>query len=215
MPVTKILSLFSIALGSLAAMATANATGNAEAGKAKAAVCAACHGPDGNSINPEWPRLAGQEPSYILKQLHDFQAGRRSNELMSPMAKPLSAQDMEDLAAYFSSQKVQTANAAAAPEIGQKLYRDGSMRPTVKACIGCHGPQGAGNVTWEGVKDASPVVHAPAIGSQQIAYVVKQLKAFKGGTRTNDIGGLMRGIAVNLDDSEIDAVAQYVATLKR
>jgi cytochrome c553 len=216
MPLKKTLSLFPILLGVLAISANADASGNPEAGKAKSTVCAACHGPDGNSVNPEWPKLAGQEQSYILKQLRDFQSGKRVNELMSPMAKPLTAQDMENLAAYFSSQKVQTSGAdAAAPDIGQKLYHDGSMRPVIKACIGCHGPQGAGNVTWESVANASPVVHAPAIGSQQTAYLIKQLKAFKGGTRTNDVDGIMRGIASNLDDKEIDALAQYVTTLKR
>lgn len=215
MSVKKSLSLFSVLLGALTLSMAANAAGNPDAGKAKSTVCAACHGPDGNSVNPEWPKLAGQERSYILKQLQDFQSGKRVNELMSPMAKPLSAQDIQDLAAYFSSQKVQTSSAASTSDVGQKLYREGSMHPVVKACTGCHGSTGGGNTIWEGTKNASPVVHAPAIGSQQTAYLIKQLKAFKSGARTNDVDGIMRGIATNLNDSEIDAVAQYVATLKR
>ncbi len=99
------LLLAAIAGASLILSANVAAAGDAAAGKAKAAVCGACHGPDGNSPNPLWPNLAGQKPAYIVKQLKDFKSGARKDPVMAPMAVPLSAQDMENLAAFFASQK--------------------------------------------------------------------------------------------------------------
>lgn len=190
--------------------------GDAAGGQAKAAVCGACHGADGNSVNPEWPSLAGQVPAYIVKQLHDFKAKRRSNELMSPMAEPLGQADIEDLAAFFSTQplKAQTAR----PELlakGEQLYRKGKHRPAVAACIGCHGPAGEGQRDWEKNFSAPPAVLAPALGGQHAAYIAKQLQSFRQKTRTNDVGSVMRNIAAPLSDEEIAAVAEYIAALKR
>ncbi len=180
------------------------ATGDAAAGQAKAAVCAACHGADGNSVVPTFPRLAGQGDAYIVKQLTDFKSGARTNAIMAPMAKPLSDQDVLNLAAYFSSQKagVDVANAAQAA-LGEKLYRGGDKATGVAACMACHGPDGSGN----------PPAKFPKIGGQHAAYVEAQLKAFRDGSRSNDPNKMMRDIAGRMTDAEIASVAQYVSGL--
>ncbi len=201
----------------VAASLSALAAGNVDAGRTKAGTCMACHGPDGNSPADTWPKLAGQMPEYITKQLRDFRAGARSNEQMSPMAKPLSDQDIADLAAYFSSQQVKLGEGKA--ELlaqGQSIFSKGKGRPAVvAACTGCHGATGGGNRDWNSRYSSAPSVLAPAIGSQQPAYIVRQLKAYRDGTRSNDIGQVMRNIAVRLDDADIAAVAEYAATLPR
>ncbi len=181
------------------------AAGNVEAGKAKAAVCAACHGTDGNSLNPIWPKLAGQHPEYLLKQLHDLKAGARQDPLMSPQAAALSEQDMADVVAYFSSQ-IRAPGTAAATKValGQKLYRGGDASTGVAACIGCHGPAGAGN----------PAARFPSLAGQQADYVAKQLKDFRAGTRSNDPNQMMRGVAGKMTEPQIEAVAQYVQGLR-
>ena len=94
-----------VAAAGLAVSGTAGAAGDAAAGKSKSTTCTACHGPDGNSTNPQWPKLAGQHAPYMVKQLKDFKSGARKDPVMSPMAAPLSPQDMEDLSAYYASQK--------------------------------------------------------------------------------------------------------------
>ncbi len=190
--------------------------GDAARGQARAAVCGACHGVDGNSVNPEWPSLAGQAPAYIVKQLQDFKAKRRSNDLMSPMAEPLSQTDIEDLAAFFSMQpiKVEMVRSDVAAQ-AEQLYRKGKQRPVVAACIGCHGPAGEGQGNWRKNFSALPAVLAPALGGQHAAYIVKQLQGFRQKTRTNDVGSVMRTIARSLSDEEIAAVADYIAALKR
>lgn len=192
------------------------AAGDPAAGQTKAAVCAACHGADGNSPNPQWPTLAGQIPEYVSKQLHDFKAGRRSDPLMSPMAQPLSDQDVQDLAAYFSQQKAQPGSGKAEVAAqGEKLYLKGRQRPTVIACTGCHGPTGAGNQAWGKTLAAPPTVLAPALSGQHVGYIVKQLKDYRGGQRKNDVGRVMRDIASRLTDQDIVALAEYITTLKR
>jgi cytochrome c553 len=181
------------------------AAGNADEGKKQSAVCGGCHGPDGNSgINPLWPKLAGQHPSYIEKQLKDFQAGKRKNDLMSPMAAPLTAQGIADLAAYFSSQ-TRTIGAASAKLVkaGEKLYRGGNPNTGVAACMACHGPTGAGN----------PLAVFPSLAGQNAAYVEKALKDFRSGSRTNDNAQMMQGVVQRLTDDEIAAVAQYIQGL--
>ncbi|MFQ6021608.1 MAG: c-type cytochrome [Acidiferrobacterales bacterium] len=181
----------------------AQAAGDAAAGKAKAALCVACHGPDGNSTNPEWPNLAGQHPEYTVKQLKDFKDGRRENELMSGIAKGLSEQDMENLAAYFSAQqpKVLAVADLERTKRGERLYRGGNSEREVSACMSCHGPSGRG---------IPP--RFPQISGQHAAYTEKQLLAFKGGKRTNDFE-IMRRIAFRMSEDEIKAVAQYMAAL--
>ncbi len=192
------------AIFSFAASGTQAFAADAAAGKAKAGTCAGCHGMDGNSANPEWPKLAGQHAKYLAKQLHDFKAGKRTNAMMAGMVAPLSEQDMEDLAAYFSTQKIQPGKADPALfEKGQKLYRGGNPTTGVAACIGCHGPTGAGN----------PQANFPALAGQHAKYVENQLHAFKKGQRSNDAGKMMRTIAAKMTEEEIKAVASYVQGL--
>ncbi len=188
----------------MAVSGVAQAAGDAAAGKTKSAACAACHGADGNSgANPLWPKLAGQHPKYIQKQLHDFKAAKRKDPTMAPMAAPLKDQDIEDLAAYFSSQTRTVGEAAADKvEMGQSLYNAGSSNGA-PACSGCHGPAGAGN----------GAANFPGLSGQSAAYVAKQLKAFRSGARSNDMNGMMAGVASKLSDQEIEAVAQYVQGL--
>ncbi|WP_287600922.1 c-type cytochrome [Thiothrix sp.] len=179
--------------------------GNAEAGKTKSATCAACHGADGNSVNPEWPKLAGQHPSYIAKQLANFKEDARVNPSMSPMAKPLSEQDMADLAAYFSSQAVKPGEADQTKvALGEQMYKGGNNATGVAACAACHGPTGAGN----------PASNFPSLSGQHATYIKNQLNAFRKGERANDAGKMMRNVAAKMTDAEIEAVAEYIAGLK-
>lgn len=184
----------------------ANAEGNAEAGKVKAAPCAACHGVDGNSpANPLWPKLAGQSEEYFKKQIMDFKAGARQNALMAPQAALLATdQDVADVAAFFSSQTQTTGQAQADKvELGGQIYRGGNMATGVAACSGCHGPAGLGN----------PLAKFPRISGQHADYIVKTLKDFRAGNRANDPNGMMRGVAQRMTDDEIAAVAQFVQGL--
>ncbi len=194
---------------------TVVAAGNPEAGKAKSAACAACHMPDGNSVVPEWPKIAGQIPGYLVSQLMAFKRGERKNPIMDPIVKPLSEQDIEDIAAYYSGQKIQPG--VAKPEqmaVGEKLYKKGVFYTPLTACIGCHGLDGQGNRIWQEVMTVPPTVLTPAIGGQHASYVVKQLKAFRSGERSNDVGAVMRKIAQQMSDKQIEAVAEYVVQLQ-
>jgi len=172
------------------------AAADAAAGKEKAQVCAACHGPDGNSTNPLWPMLAGQTARYIYLQLRDFKEDRRSDPLMSPVAKTLSREDMLDLADYFSSQKPKPngfkADSAKVSQ-GKKIADDA-------LCPMCHlgGFSGQNEV--------------PRAAGQHYEYVVKQLKDFRDRRRTNDAGN-MAAYTRGLTDEQIDALAQYIASL--
>ncbi len=180
--------------------------GNAEAGKTKSATCAACHGADGNSVNPEWPKLAGQHPNYLLKQLMNFKNDERVNPSMSPMAKPLSDQDMADLAAYYSSQVMKSGEADQSKvALGEQIYKGGNNATGVAACAACHGPTGSGN----------PAANFPAINGQHAAYTKNQLNAFRKGERANDAGKMMRNIAAGMTDAEIEAVSEYIAGLQK
>ncbi|MES9854073.1 MAG: c-type cytochrome [Candidatus Thiodiazotropha sp. L084R] len=187
----------------------AQAAGNAEEGKKNSAVCAGCHGAEGNSpINPVWPKIAGQHPQYIEKQLRDFKAKdpKRSDPMMTPMALPLTDQGIADLAAYFSSLTVKGGVAAAdKAKAGERIYRAGNADTGVAACMACHGPSGAGN----------PQANFPAIAGQHAAYLEKALKDFRGGNRTNDTSNMMQGVVERMTDDEIAEVAQYIQGLSR
>lgn len=188
--------------------------GNADRGLEKSKICIGCHMADGNSINPEWPKIAGQIPSYTVKQLQDFKSGKRVNQIMEPILNPLSQQDFEDLAAYFASQQIQPGTGNTELLLaGEKLYKKGVFYTTVTACTGCHGPKGGGNAAWEKNLAVPPTVLAPAIGGQHAAYTAKQLKAFRSGERSNDVGGVMKKIVDKLTDEQIEAVSAYIATL--
>lgn len=193
-------TVFSLAGG----LSQAQAAGDAAAGKAKSATCAGCHGADGNSVNPEWPNLAGQGAAYLAKQLHDFKDGKRNNATMAPMAAPLTDEDIQDLSAYFASQPLKEGAAdESLVELGEKIYRGGNPASGVSACIGCHGPTGAGN----------PAAKFPALSGQHAKYVENQLDAFQNDTRNNDAGKMMRSIAAKMTSKEIKAVSSYVQGL--
>jgi cytochrome c553 len=181
------------------------AEGDAAAGKAKSATCLACHGADGNSLNPVWPKLAAQHPAYIRKQLEEFKSGNRKDPLMSAMAAPLSDVDMANLAAYFASQK-RTLGTAAPDQVklGEMIYRAGVASKGVAACASCHGPRGSGN----------PAANFPNLSGQHAAYVEKALKDFRSGSRTTDPAKMMRDTASSMSDAEISAVSQYVQGLR-
>ncbi len=200
----KFIAITTAVIWSAIGSANVLAAGDAGLGRAKAAACAGCHGDDGNSVNPEWPKLAGQGEAYIVKQLTDFKSGARTNATMNGMAAGLSPQDMADVAAFFSSQKRKpgSANETLVAQ-GQKLFRGGNSATGASACQGCHGPSGAGN----------PAAKFPSLGGQHAAYVAIQLKNFRDGTRTNDPNKMMRMVAAKLSDAEIKAVADYVQGL--
>ena len=176
-----------------------------EAGKAKSAVCAACHGADGNSTNAAWPSLAGQHASYTYKQLNDFKAGRRNNASMTGMVALLNDDDMKNLAAFYESQQPKAvAFDGEMIEKGESIYRGGITETHVAACMGCHAPSGTGNgpAGW------------PSLKGQHPEYVVTQLQNFKQGLRANDTGKMMRNIVVRMSDSEMEAVAAYIAGIQ-
>lgn len=179
--------------------------GDAEAGKAKSAVCAACHGADGNSTNPIWPSLAGQHASYIVKQLMDFKEERRVNASMAGMVAGLSAEDMSDLAVFYESQQPKpVVFDSALIEEGENIYRGGITETSVAACMGCHSPSGMGNgpAGW------------PSLKAQHPEYIVAQLKMFQDGSRANDTGGMMRNLVGRMSEAEMKAVAAYIAGIQ-
>jgi cytochrome c553 len=191
----------------LACSAPCLAQGSAEAGQAKAAPCAACHGTDGNSINPLWPSLAEQHAQYTAKQLTAFQEGDRIDVLMSSFAAPLSDQDIADLAAYFETQTLTPKGAdPALVETGERIYRSGLPDRGIPACIACHGPAGRGN----------PLAAYPAVGGQHATYIVNTLRAYSSGTRQSDgdVNLMMRELASSLREEEIQAVASYIQGLQ-
>jgi cytochrome c553 len=185
---------------------SAHAAGTVEAGQAKSATCMACHGMDGNSANPEWPSLAGQHPSYIVKQLRHFKSNERQNPLMSPMAMILTDQDMEDLAAYFGSQTLRPTGETKPSKLalGQLIFRAGIAARGVPSCAGCHGPSGRG----------IPGAAFPAIGGQHAVYAASQLRGYRSAARATDPNSMMRTIAAKLTDEEIDAVASYLQGMR-
>ena len=198
-----LLLFFSFSL--LGAPFLAHAEGDPAAGQAKAGTCLACHGPDGNSVNPQWPKLAGQHPGYTRKQLVEFQSGEmRRDTMMAPMIAGLSEQDMEDLAAYYAI-RPRTGGFASEErvELGERMYRGGNLETGVAACMGCHGPKGLGD----------PLAGFPSLAGQHAEYVVVQLEAFRSGERSNDVNGMMRDIARWMSRDEMLAVAEYIAGL--
>jgi cytochrome c553 len=192
-------------LCSLGVSAGALADGSAEKGESKSTACIACHGPGGNSVNPEWPSLAGQGQAYIHKQLQAFKGGARKNPLMTPMAMGLSEEDMADLGAYFAGQKPTGLEADPGKlAVGQRVYRSGDPKNGVPACAACHGPAGDGN---------APAAY-PALRGQYATYVAAQLRNYRAGTRQTDPSQMMRTVASTMTDEQIDAVASYVQGLR-
>ncbi len=193
-----------------AVVATASLTavsafaGDAAIGKSKSAVCAACHMADGNSVNPLWPKLAGQHENYIVKQLKEFKSTARKDPIMLGQVAVLTEEDMDNLAAYFSGQKLKGGEAdPALVEAGKLLYTTGNVKKDIAACASCHAPNGSGN----------PAANFPAIAGQHTVYAEKQLKAFRDGSRANDVNTMMQDVAGNLSDADIKAVASYIQGL--
>jgi len=194
----------------LALGAQAQAPDAAKAQSIANQVCAACHAADGNSTAPANPKIAGQIPEYLHKQLVDFKAqgGKkpaRESPIMMGMVANLSEADMKGLAAFYAGQKLKPAAAADKDlaALGQKLWRGGNTATGVPACAGCHGPTGAG----------MPAQY-PRLGGQYAEYIASQLKAFKEGGRANDPNGMMRGVTARMTDREIRAVAEYASGLR-
>ena len=189
----------------LGLVGVANAAGDAKAGQAKAAVCGACHGADGNSMAPNFPKLAGQGERYLLKQMHDIKDGKRTVLEMTGLLTNLSDEDLADIAAYFASQNGSVG--AADPKLvaqGEALFRGGKLAEGMPACTGCHNPAGQGNAE----------AGFPHLGGQHAAYTAKQLTAFREGERTNDGDAMiMRSIAGKLSNKDIAAISSYIEGL--
>jgi cytochrome c553 len=185
------------------------AIGDADAGQGKAAVCAACHSVDGNSVVPTWPKIAGQHSNYLQRQLELIKGGERPVPEMAGIVISLNEQDMADLAAYFSSQ---TTSAGLTDEAllasGQQLYRGGNFETDIPACMSCHGPVGEGN----------PLTEYPQLAGQHAVYTEKMLLGFRAGTSWGDDDAssqIMTEVAARLTDEEIKAVASYIQGLHR
>ncbi len=180
------------------------AAGDIAAGKVRAAACIGCHGPGGNSLNPMWPKLAGQNAEYLKLQLAAFKEGRRSDPIMAPMALAVDDKTADDLGAYFAS--VKRSAGVSNPEqaaLGAKIYIEGIPERGVIACGACHGEDGYGNAG----------AGFPSIASQQALYIVKMMKDFRSKSRTTDPGAVMQKVAAQLTDAEIDQLAQYAQSL--
>lgn len=194
--------VFIVALsGSIAIHAATNTNTMPE----KAALCSACHGPQGNSSNPEWPNIAGQHPGYLDKQLHEYKQGTtRKAPTMAAIVANLSDTDMSELARYYSTQAVMESSV---PEKylkrGEQLYRGGDFDKHITACIACHGPRGTGNAE----------ARFPLLSGQHAPYTILQLEAFKNKTRQNDLNGIMRDISSKMDPDDMKAVAWYIQGL--
>ena len=198
--------LYASVLATIASISSAQAAtdfmaGDVDAGKAKSAACAGCHGADGNAPAPSFPKLAGLGARYISEQLAAFKSGQRKNAIMQGQVANLSEADMHNLAAYFSAQGVKIGEASErGKEEGAPIYRGGDMASGVPACMSCHGPSGTGN----------PAAGYPSLSGQYAGYVEAQLKAFAAGDRKNAI---MEPIATSMSAAQMKAVAEYVQGL--
>jgi len=177
---------------------------DASAGQAKSAICAACHGADGNSVVPNWPKLAGQHTEYMVRQVNLIKSGARSVPEMSGIVAMMSDQDLRDISAWFSSQ---TNNGGVAERsavvLGQRIYRAGNVGTGVPACMSCHGPAGEGN----------PLSGYPALAGQHAMYTSKMLTGFRAGDHWGNDDSpsmVMNGVTARLTNEEIEAVASYI-----
>lgn len=197
-------SLFAV-LSMVVLLPSALQAGDPARGQELSQACAACHGADGNSVNPEWPKLAGQHATYTHKQLMDYQSGRRENALMVAQVANLDEQDMRDLAAFYSRQQITLGTADEdLAERGERIYRGGIPTAGVAACTACHGPTGSGN----------PAAMFPAVAGQHARYTADQLRYFRSEQRANDNGRMMRNLATRMSDADIEAVSAYISGLR-
>ncbi|HSG88250.1 MAG TPA: c-type cytochrome [Pseudomonadales bacterium] len=194
----------SLALASDAPPA-ASMAGDPAAGASKAIVCSACHGQEGQAILPAYPNLGGQHYSYLLDQMKKFRSGERYAVLMAGQVDNLGDEDLADIAAYYAAKPKVVGEADGALELGARIYQAGLDDKGVPACIACHSPRGLGN---------GPAKF-PMLSGQHSEYVALQLKAYRDGERKTDesVGQMMRGVAANLNDREIEAVSAYVRGL--
>ncbi|MBC6904135.1 cytochrome c4 [Saccharophagus sp. K07] len=205
-----------LVLGLSALAPTALAAGDAARGETLVAVCAACHGADGNSPAPNFPKIAGLGEKYITKQLVDIKTGVRVVPEMTGLLNDFSQQDLADMAAFFAGKGMQLSGAQAlqvrvnsgvevdALELGEKIYRAGNLETNTPACTGCHSPRGLGN----------DPAGFPRLSGQYAQYIEKQLRDFRAGNRVNDSDAqIMRKVAEHLSDAEIVALANYIAGL--
>ncbi len=204
---STLFTLAGLALATTQIHAESLVDGSAEAGKARALTCNACHGADGNSGSPMWPNLAGQNAPYILEHLTAFKDGSRQDPLMSGQAMMLTEEDMANLAVYFESLPAAAQSVADEKllERGEALYRGGNKKEEASACLACHGPTGRGN----------QAAKYPALKGQHAAYTTKQLNDYANSSRTTDgKTRIMRDIAANLDEKDIAALSSYIQGLK-
>ena len=168
-----------------------------------ATICAACHGPDGNSVAPNFPKLAGQQSAYLEKQLSEFLSGKRKNDAMAAFLPNIKKDDVPGLASYFANKKTAPGTVAdpALADAGKKIYLDGNTDSGLPACQGCHLPTGEGNDRF------------PRLAGQHQTYVLQQLADFKNGVRSNDKGKIMRAVAERMSEQEMKAVSEYIAGL--
>lgn len=178
---------------------------NAPSTADKAVVCATCHGQQGKSANPQWPNLGGQHSEYLVKQLTDMKKNSlRDASLMSGLVATLSAQDMDDLAAYYAKMPLAQGNTSQKfLQRGKQLYQGGDFEKRITACIACHGPKGMGNAQ----------AGFPVLSGQHAAYIVLQLNAFKEGKRKNDLNHIMQDISNRMNQDDMNAVAHYIEGL--
>ncbi|MDO8412461.1 MAG: c-type cytochrome [Gallionellaceae bacterium] len=179
--------------------------GNPVAGKSKSELCQGCHGEFGLSAEDLIPNLAGQYASYIAKQLRNFQSGARKHEIMSAMAKTISDAELNDITAYFASQKKMQGNGKGGNAVAKNLFLHGDAKRDIPACASCHGVNGKGQ--------APNVATYPVIGGQHKAYLHAQLAHWRDGERSNSPNGMMNKVAKTLTDAEIEALAGYLSGL--
>lgn len=203
MTIARLMLAATLALSSLTVVAQDKKPDLAKGEAGFSAVCAACHGADGNSGTPENPKLAGQHPQYLVKQLQEFKSGKRNNAVMKGFATTLSDEDMVNIAYWLTSKQPKPgfAKDKALVGLGEKIYRGGIAERHVPACSGCHSPNGAGIPS-----------QYPHLSGQHADYTKGQLTAFRDGVRLNSVP--MEGVAARMNDREIRAVADYIAGLR-
>lgn len=204
--IQRMFVLFGLILTAGALSAEPLIDGDPQAGESKAVTCTACHGPAGNSVNPQWPKLAGQHAAYLEKQLRHFKSGVRDNAIMMGQAAALGEQDIKDLAAYYAKQQttvgVTDESLAAA---GKAVYFGGRAEDAVPACAGCHGPAGLGNAA----------AGYPHLSGQHAEYVAARLRAYRdGAVADTPHAQIMAGVAAGLSDKDIEAVSAFVTGLR-
>jgi len=203
MTIARLMLVATLALSSLTVAAQDKKADLAKGEASYGAVCAACHGADGNSGTPENPKLAGQHPQYLVKQLHEFKSGKRDNAIMKGFAGTLSDDDMTNIAFWLASKQAKPGFAKDKDlvALSERIYRGGVAQRKIAACAGCHSPNGAGIPS-----------QYPGLGGQHADYIKSQLVAFRDGVRANSVP--MRDVAARLNDREIRAVSDYIAGLR-